>query len=176
MGESVPDGPGDVTNRYPHALRVTSRCILVGSNPSHAEVHVADIAEDLRATSDGLIRDLEVLSAMEARKRTLEPGDPLLVELSERVEALAARLLNASSRQRRLTEIGNAKVEARVAAAPEASIEETPRPIADILAEWRAAERQLEAAEPGSAAALEAETLSDHLRQEYRRAHEAHRR
>lgn len=137
---------------------------------------MADLAEDLRAASDGVVRDLEVLSAIEAHKRTLEPGDPQLVELSERVETLAARLLNASSRQRQLTEIGNAKVEAGVATAPEASIDDTPRPIPDILAEWRAAERRLAAAEPGSAAALEAEALSDHLRQEYRRAYEAHRR
>ena len=137
---------------------------------------MAELAEELRAASDGVIQDLEVMSAIEAHKRSLEPGDPQLVELSQRVEALAARLLDDSSRQRRLTEIGNEKVEAGVATAPEASIEETPRPIADILAEWRAAERQLAAAEPGSAAALEAETLSDHLRQEYRRAYEAHRR
>lgn len=136
---------------------------------------MAEIAEHLRAASDGLVRDLEVLSAIEAHKRTLEPGDPQLVELSERVETLAARLLDASSRQRKLTEIGNAKVEAEAATAPDTSIDDTPRPIPDILAEWRAAERQVAAAEPGSAAAFEAEALSDHLRQEYRRAYEAHR-
>jgi hypothetical protein len=145
-------------------------------NPSHSEVELADIAEDLRATSDGLVRDLDVLSAIEAQKRTLEPGDPRLVELSERVEAVATRLLDASSHQRHLTEASNATLEAGLEVAPAASIDETPRPIPDILAEWRAAERRLEAAEPGSADALEAQALSDHLRQEYRRAYEAHRR
>lgn len=135
---------------------------------------MADTAEDLRATSDGLVRDLDVLSAIEAQKRQLEPGDPRLVELSERVEAVAGRLLHASTRQRHLSEVSHAKVEAGVATAPDASIDDTARPIADVLAEWRAAERRLEAAEPGSAEAAEAEALSDHLRQEYRRTSENH--
>jgi hypothetical protein len=136
---------------------------------------LTDTAEDLRATSDAVLRDLEVLGAIETQKRTLEPGDPKLVELSERVEALAGRLLDSSRRQRELTEAGNAKVEAGAPSAPEASIDETLRPIPDILAEWRAAERRLAAAEPGSSEALEAEALTDHLRHEYRRAHEARR-
>ena len=137
---------------------------------------MTDTAEALRATSDAVLRDLEVLGAIESQKRTLEPGDPQLVELSERVEALAARLLDASTRQRKLTEIGNARVEAGAPSAPETSIDDTPRPIPDILAEWRAAERRHAAAEPGSSEALEADALAEHLRQEYRRAHEAHSR
>lgn len=137
---------------------------------------MADLAEDLRAASDGLMRDLDVLTTIEAQKRTLEPGDPRLVELSERVEELATRLLATSGRQRRLTEAGNATAESRVAEAPIRSIEDTLRPIADILAEWRAAERRLAAAEPGSADALEAEAMTEFLRQEYGRAYEAHRR
>jgi hypothetical protein len=147
-----------------------------GGNRHTKRGELADIADDLRATSDGLIRDLDVLSTIESQKRTLEPGDPMLVELAQRVEQVAARVLASSSRQRRLTETGNEEVEARSAAAPVASIDHTPRPIPDILAEWRAAERRLSAAEPGSAEALEAEAQSDHLRQEYRRSHEAHRR
>jgi len=137
---------------------------------------LTDIAEDLRAMSDAVLRDLEVLGAIETQKRTLEPGDPQLIELSERVETLAARLLQASTRQRRLAEVGNAEVEAGASMALEASIDDTPRPIPDILAEWRAAERRLAAADPGSTEALEAEVMSDQLRQEYRRAYEAHRR
>jgi hypothetical protein len=41
-----------------------------------------------------------------------------------------------------------------------------------ILAAWRQAERQLDAAEPGSAEAAEAQVLVDRLREEYRRAHD----
>lgn len=137
---------------------------------------MADIAEDLRVTSDRLLRDLEVLNAIEAEKRSLEPGDPRLVELSERVETLATRLLASSSRQRHLTEAVAANEDARAPTAPAASIDDTPRPIADILAEWRSAERRLAASEPGSTDALEAAATADHLRQEYRDAYEAHRR
>lgn len=136
---------------------------------------MTDTAEDLRATSDAVLRDLEVLGAIEEQKRTLEPGDPQLVELAERVESLAARLLASSTRQRQLTETGNAKVAAGAKSAPTDTIDDTPRPIPDILAEWRAAERRLAAAEPGSAEALEAEAMTEHLRQQYRQAHEAHR-
>jgi hypothetical protein len=130
-------------------------------------------AEDLRSTSDGILRDLEVLSAIEEQKRTLEPGDPRIVELAKRVEEVATRVLAASVRQRQLAEINKAKVDAGVATTPETSINDTPRPIADILAGWRAAELRLEVAEPGSAETAEAEALSDQLREEYRRAFES---
>jgi hypothetical protein len=130
-------------------------------------------ADDLRATSDGIVRDLEVLGTIEEEKRTLEPGDPRIVELAQRVQEIAVRVLAASVRQRHLTEIDQARVEAGEATALATSINDTPRPIADILAEWRGAERRLQAAEAGSAEAAEAEALSDHLREEYRRAYEA---
>ena len=41
-----------------------------------------------------------------------------------------------------------------------------------ILAAWREAERKLEAAQPGSAEAREAELLVERLREDYRRAHD----
>jgi hypothetical protein len=127
-------------------------------------------ATDLRATSDALMRDLEVLAAIEEEKRTLAPGDPRLVELAQRVEEIARRVLSATVRQRQLTEVGSEQVEAAGPGTPTASIDETPRAIADILTEWRAAERRAAAAEPGSAEAAEAGALADHHREEYRRA------
>jgi hypothetical protein len=129
-----------------------------------------DTSTDLRATSDALLRDLEVLATIEDEKRTLEPGDPRLVALARRVEDVARRVLTATDRQRRLTEIGNEQVEAGRPAAPSTSIQDTRRPIADILAEWRAAERRLAAAEPGSADEAEARAVADHCREEYRQA------
>jgi hypothetical protein len=129
-----------------------------------------ETATDLRATSDALVRDLEVLGAIEDEKRTLEPGDPRLVELAKRVEEIAHRVLSATVRQRQLTEVGAEQVETEGRAAPTSSIDATVRPIADILAEWRAAERRAAAAEPGSAEAAEANALADHCREEYRRA------
>ena len=129
-----------------------------------------DTAADLRATSDALMRDLEVLAAIEDEKRTLVAGDPRLVELAQRVEDVARRVLSSTVRQRKLTEVGSAQAEAAAPGTPVSSIDETPRPIADILAEWRAAERRAAAAEPGSAEAAEAGALADHHREEYRRA------
>ena len=129
-----------------------------------------DTAADLRATSDALMRDLEVLATIEDEKRTLPPGDPRLVELAQRVEDIARRVLSSTVRQRKLTEVGNEQVEAAAPDTPVASIDETPRPIAEILAQWRAAERRAAAAEPGSAEAAEARALGDHHREEYRRA------
>ncbi len=129
-----------------------------------------DTAADLRATSDALMRDLEVLAAIEDEKRTLPPGDPRLVELAKRVEDVARRVLTSTVRQRLLTEVGHEQVEASEPGRPVASIDETPRAIADILSEWRAAERRASAAEPGSAEEAEARALADHHREEYRQA------
>ena len=132
-------------------------------------------AADLRATSDALMADLEVLATIEDEKRTLEPGDPRLVELAERIEEVAQRVLSGSVRQRRLTEVGHEQVQAGAPDAPDAPIAATPRPIADILAAWREAERRLGAAAPESAEAVEASALADHCREEYRRALEERR-
>lgn len=129
-----------------------------------------DTATDLRTTSDALMRDLEVLGEIEEQKRTLEPGDPRLVELAQRVEDIARRVLSSTVRQRRLTEVANEQVEAGHPASPERSIDDTTRPIADILAEWRAAERRAQPAVPGSAEAAEADALADLYREEYRQA------
>ena len=79
-------------------------------------------------------------------------------------------MLSATVRQRQLTEVGSEQVEAAAPGTPTASIDETPRAIADILTEWRAAERRAAAAEPDSAEAAEAGALADHHREEYRRA------
>jgi hypothetical protein len=132
-----------------------------------------DTARALRETSDALLRDLDVLVANEEEKRTLEPGDPRLVELADRVDALAARVLGMSGHQRDLTRIARAQVATESPAAPEQSIEATPRPLYAILTEWRDAERRAAAATPGSPEAIEANALVARLRDEYGAAQEA---
>lgn len=127
----------------------------------------------LRQTSDALLRDLDVLVTLEEEKRSLEPGDNRLVELAGRIEEIAQRILSGSVRQHQLTQTVNAQVEAGSTGAPAASIEETPRPIQAVLADWRDAERRAAAAEPGSVEAAEADAFVSSLRDEYRRAHEA---
>jgi hypothetical protein len=132
-----------------------------------------DTARALRETSDALLRDLDVLVAIEEEKRTLEPGDPRLVELADRVDALAARVLGMSGHQRDLMRIARAQVATGSPAAPEQSIEATPRPLYAILTEWRDAERRAAAATPGSPEAIEANALVARLRDEYGAAQEA---
>jgi hypothetical protein len=133
---------------------------------------VVDTGDALRETSDTLLRDLDVLVTIEEEKRSLEPGDPRLVELAERIEVIARRVLNGTVRQHDLTRTINAQVAADVPRAPDASIDDTARPIQAVLADWREAERRAIAAEPGSAEAAEANALVNLLREEYRRAHD----
>jgi DNA-binding HxlR family transcriptional regulator len=136
---------------------------------------MVDTAQALRATSDALLRDLDVLATIEDEKRTLEPGDPRLVELATRIEEIAQRVLSGSVRQRQLTQVVNTQVAAESPNAPEAPIDATPRPVSAILAEWRDAERRAAAAPAGSGELAEAEALVDRLREDYRRALEAAR-
>jgi hypothetical protein len=126
----------------------------------------------LRQTSDGLVRDLETLVQLEEEKRGVEPGDPRLVDLAKQIEVVAQRVLASSSSQRQQTAVINELADAGSPAAPDASIDDTPRSMEAILAAWREAERKLDAAQPGSAEAREAEILVERLREDYRRAHD----
>ncbi len=132
-----------------------------------------DTANALRETSDALLRDLDVLVTLEEEKRLLEPGDTRLVELAGRIEEIAQRILSGSVRQHQLTKTVNEEVAEGGPGAPDASIDETPRPIQAVLADWREAERRASVAEAGTAEASEADALVIRLRNEYRRAHEA---
>ena len=134
-----------------------------------------DTAHALRETSDALLRDLDVLVTIEEEKRSLEPGDPRLVELSGRIEEIARRVLDSTTRQHDLTRVANLQVAAGSPNAPEAPIDAVPRPIQAILADWRDAERRAAAAEPGSADEAEASAMVERFRSEYRTAHEARR-
>jgi hypothetical protein len=133
-----------------------------------------DTAAELRATSDGLLLDLEALANLEDQKRGTQHGDPKLVDLAEKIEELALRVLVGSRRQRELTEtisesaeVGDADAEESIAAMRSASV---------ILAEWREAERAARGADPDSAERAAAEAMVDRLREEYRAAFEAARR
>lgn len=134
-----------------------------------------DTGHALRETSDALLRDLEALSILEDEKRQIAPGDPRLVDLATQIEQIAGRVLLTSARERELTVRIQEAAEAGSPAAPDSSIDETPRSISAILADWREAERRLEAAADGTAEAREAEVMVDRLRDEYRQAHEAAR-
>jgi hypothetical protein len=131
---------------------------------------MTDVHRELRATSDELRRDLEALSALEDEKRSLALDDPRLVEIAEQVEVIAGRVLAGTVQQSALSR----EVAAR-APDPGTSIEEIHRPVAAILAEWRALERRASEAEEGSAEAAEIEVLLARIRDEYREAFERER-
>lgn len=135
-----------------------------------------ETGQALRETSDALLRDLEVLTALEEEKRDVPPGDPRLVELAGRIEKVAERVLAGTTRQHQLTQLANVQTELGSPTAPTQPITDTPRNLSVILAEWREAERRHIEAEPGSADAAESAALVDALREEYRRAYEAARR
>ena len=131
-------------------------------------------ANVLRSTSDKLIDDLDALRELEEAKRETPQGDPRLVDLASRIEAIATRVLAGAAHQRELTE------DIHAAATdgdgdPTATIEGSARPVSMVLEEWRAAERMAMAAQPGSAEAIEARSRIDRLREEYRAAFEAAR-
>jgi hypothetical protein len=133
---------------------------------------VSDTGSALRATSDALMADLQALEELERQKRDLDPDDPQLVETAKRVETIARRLLGQSVKQRELTSVIRELTDSGDPRAPERSIEQTPREIHLILADWRAAERRARDAEPGSPAAEAAAADLDRFREEYRSAHE----
>ena len=120
---------------------------------------------DLRATSDALLRDLEALAVLEDQKRTLALDDPRLVELAVQVEEIAGRVLARTERQTILSQAAAAE-----APGGGATIDDVRRPISTILAEWREVERRGLDAPAGSAEAAGIEILSLRLRQECREA------
>lgn len=137
---------------------------------------MSEIGNALRATSDALMRDLAELTDLEETKRSMQPGDPQLVELAQRIEVIAARLFGSTVRQRELSTAIETLVDASDPDVPAGSIEATPREIHVILAEWRVAERLAQDAAAGSVEAQAAADRAAHLQAEYRRAHEAARR
>jgi hypothetical protein len=123
---------------------------------------------ELRATSDVLLAALDELRALEETKRTIAPDDPLFPELAAQVDHLARTILEQSGRQREMAE---APIEPELATTPLAE-QDPARSMGTILDEWRAAERRLADAEPGSEAARAAEADATAMREAYRRAWE----
>jgi hypothetical protein len=165
---TVPDFP----SRHPLVVGILRRTSSASAPTARDGV---ETSQALRETSDALLRDLEVLAAMEDEKRQLAPGDPRLVELAGRIQEIAERVLAGTVRQHQLTQVANVQVDIGAPGAPGQPIADTPRPLPAVLAEWREAERRLSVAEPGSGEEAEARALTDALRDEYRRTYDAAR-
>ncbi|HVM30172.1 MAG TPA: hypothetical protein VM305_05305 [Candidatus Limnocylindrales bacterium] len=63
---------------------------------------MSDMREDLRATSESLQRDAQLVQEIEEQKGRLDPADPHVDELSARVDALIERMAAKSSAERQI--------------------------------------------------------------------------
>jgi hypothetical protein len=129
----------------------------------------AERAAELRGASDQLMERLDRLYELESRKREIPPDGPEFIRLAREVEDLSRALLFTSGEQVELAEQVQAAIKAGDSAI-DLPIRETPpkRDAVAVLAEWRAAERRLAAALPGSHEEAAARGDVDRLRAEYR--------
>ena len=126
-------------------------------------------AADLRQASDVFMQRLDRLHELEVRKRELPPDEAEFVRLAREIEDLSRALLWSGSQQVELAEAVHHEAKANDVAVDQ-SIRDTPprRDAVLVLADWRAAERRLAAAAPGSDEEAEARADSERLRDEYR--------
>jgi hypothetical protein len=126
-------------------------------------------AADLRRASDLFVQRLDRLQELETRKRELPPDQPEFIRLAREVEDMARALLFAGGQQVELAEEVHREAKTNDVAIDQ-SIRDTPprRDAVSILADWRAAERKLSAAELGSDDETAARADVERLRNEYR--------
>lgn len=134
---------------------------------------------ELRTVSDRLLTALDRLYELETEKRQVEAGSRRFVELAEQVERLTHAVLSTTQRQETLARASEYTVGADgPSGTPIEQIRPagTERRLKEILADWRAAERRLRDALPGSAEYAQASAEVEALRYEYRFTHEEERR
>jgi hypothetical protein len=132
------------------------------------------LERELRDTSDSLLRALEQLHDLEAKKREEPTGSETFVRLAEKVDDLAIEVLRRTERQASLTEDTVARREAGGGVGPAINdIPASTRHLTAILNDWREAERRLAAADSSSPESSAAAADVRRLREEYRIAHEA---
>jgi hypothetical protein len=119
----------------------------------------------LRGASDGLLIAIREVDARERLKRGVRPADPGFAPLARDVRVAAEEVLRLAREEEARAEVASGAG----AAARLPTINETPpRPaLEEILAEWRAVERRLEAAEPASPEADELMKEFEGLRDRY---------
>lgn len=135
------------------------------------DIEPSDIARaaELRTASDTLMKRLDRLYELETRKRELPPDRPEFIRLAREIEDLARAALFSSGEQVELAERVHADLKSGESSLA-LPIQETPpkREGVAVLADWRAAERRLAAAAPGSKEEQSARAEVDRLRAEYR--------
>jgi hypothetical protein len=130
-----------------------------------------ELEQDLRATSDNMLRRLDRLRELELEKRKLEPGSDRFIRIARDIERLAAMVLNNTQEQEQLAQATAAVQESADVALPPIEQVTPLRDIQQILNEWREAERRLAAASAGTPDHLEAQAAVHRLRAEYRQTY-----
>jgi hypothetical protein len=123
---------------------------------------------ELKRASDSFLKQVERLHELEGEKRRATPGTPEMLHLTRLVEEVAEQVLGTANRQSDLAQRAATREPVRLRPIDDVP----PRPIPEVLAEWRDAERALAAAEPGSVESETARADVERLREEYRRAYE----
>jgi hypothetical protein len=126
-------------------------------------------AAELRRASDDFMQRLDRLHELETRKRELPPDQPEFIRIAREIEDLSRALLFSGGQQVELAEEVHYEAKHNEIAVDQ-PIRDTPpkRDAVSILAEWRAAERRLSAAPPGSEDERTAHGDVERLRAEYR--------
>ena len=128
-----------------------------------------DTEGQLRSVSDELLGALEQLRALETEKRSVSPSSRRFKRLAHEVERLAESLAVTVAEQ---VELGDEAEEEREASGrPAVPIDEIPRDVATILAEWRDAERRLLLTAADSDEQRTARADVERLKSEYQGAH-----
>ncbi len=65
---------------------------------------MSNLQDDLRSTEASIIRDAELVRALEEQKASLEPTDPRVERLSRQIEHLAIGLAAKTAAERELSE------------------------------------------------------------------------
>lgn len=124
-----------------------------------------DTQDALRGASDGLLIAIREVDARERQKRGVRPADPRCAPLARDVRVAAEEVLRLAREEdaRADTTSGEATADALP------TIDATPprADLGDILAEWRAVERRLEAADAASPEADELMKEFEVLRDRY---------
>ena len=123
----------------------------------------SDIEEHLRGASDAILLLLTEVGQLERHKRGIPPGEDRFDEVARAVRVAAQALAEFTKEEEDW---------ATVATADRTDLETISRSdssttLAAILERWRAVERQLDDAEPGSAAAIRLFAEFERIRDEY---------
>ena len=133
------------------------------------DTDAGDIAEHLRAASDAILLLLAETSQLERHKRRIPPGEARFDEIARSVRVVAQALAEFTEFEEQWAKTAT---DGRTGIGAIEDSENTPK-LATILERWRAIERQLDDAEPGSAEAARLFAEFERVRDEYMAAFRA---